>query len=1639
MPERVHLHRHPNLASIGLVTALLAAILVTVPLAAPADAATLAVNITRLYDGTAPFEDWSPGDTTTPTPNGSHDPGDDLDGNNGIVRTLDDVRYRVEYSINPPLPSGDLVLEVELTNAGWKDGWVPGSSTCPNGSSFSADRSLWTCNLGVVTGSSGTVAIDIPAVPPTSTADGNQIQAEVRITEDADPTTTQTANAALTTVSAAPRYEVTKQRVGDATVTANSLGDIGLAARYFVGLHAADADPRGLSALTDPLTVTDNFGVPGAELTCYNGLYGALPFHNTKTPANPDRAVSTAYSTCAQTGDALDITWDINWDRAAPPPTQGSYSSLYSYAQNLVAYDLVSAWLPITTVDAADGTPGDGQGQIYAPNSIETSIGGVAAPGTCSTSTWSPDAGSSSTFDPDDIAGQNNLGGGVEPFADNGACTRYYLNINTSAFKSGPTNGSSVIADQDFSMYQYIYNTTSTGPSLPDRTVCDKFDNSRFTLTAPPTLGGSFVPALSTIEYGIGAWGESYPGGPKTNDANAWYVQATSDCSDSTAQDLGGGVLWVDGASVDWTNSGAGTVDADQINMVRVTVNEEIPAGTYVYVPYVFHARNDLTALEELRNYSAFVVNPTSTWTVSSCTGQNNTAQTCTDDLDPPAYGGANARWLQVTDSVARVSKSPLGATTLNAGDTNSWRVYAWSYPSATYPPGGWAGWTGSTDIVLDDILPESFSYVLGSARAWDNTNTPVPIADPTIIPDTPSAGLTTLRWDLGAVPWNTYRRVEFDTKVEVYADTGSYTNYAEVHTASDANVPFPAFPNGDTFGRRANASIDVVALSSAVISKTSTTPYIVPGQDTVYSLRFGNPGPDDLEWMDAIDILPYDGDTRGSIITADTFTLADVTAAVANVETWVSDTDPATLSALDGFHDDVLWPADPAVTAPGTAQWPCTFADAQAGAPGCPALADVTALRFIGSDPNPGASGPGDSFVAAGEGPFDITITYNTTVDALPGDTYPNSWMAVFEGLSLPVLSPSDISPTIPRLGVGDLVYLDVDFNGVYDAAYDVPIPGVDVELYAEGAIPGTDAPVGTATTDAAGRWFVGDLSNGNYWAWFPSSNTDPGGPLEGRTPALGSVADPNTDADETTDHNTVNLDGIGSGLISLAIGGEPIGDGFVPPGYRDVDVNGTLDFAVRGGPAIDVQKTVYAGHDSGAGCAGGEAITVASGADVTWCVSVTNTGDTHLADIGLDDADLGITTGDFTLLSGTPALLAPGANATWFVETNPTATLDNDIDAIGNPATAGGADIASLSDVITTDNATVNVVAPAITVDKTVYAGHDAGASCDGGELVTTLTGADVTYCFTVTNTGDTHLADIAVDDPDLGIDETDLVLLSGTPGLVAPGDTVTCSYDDTTTGDLTNTATTSGNPTTGGGADLPGLADPTDTDTAAVDVVAPDVSIEKTVYAGHDAGVSCDGGELVTTLTGADVTYCFAVTNTGDTHLADIDVDDPDLGIDQSDMTLQSGTPALSPPATSVTCVLRRHHRRRPDQHRHHHRQPRHRRRCGPARPHRSHRQRHRSRRRRRARGHDRQDRLRRPRRRAPAPVASWSGTRQRPTSSPTPSRSPTPATPTSAIIVVVDDAGTPARRLRRPHRAVRIPVPRPRRHHHLLPPT
>jgi hypothetical protein len=337
---------------------------------------------------------------------------------------------------------------------------------------------------------------------------------------------------------------------------------------------------------------------------------------------------------------------------------------------------------------------------------------------------------------------------------------------------------------------------------------------------------------------------------------------------------------------------------------------------------------------------------------------------------------------------------------------------------------------------------------------------------------------------------------------------------------------------------------------------------------------------------------------------------------------------------------------------------------------------------------------------------------------------------------------------------------------------------------------------------------------------------------------------------------------------------------------------------------PAVEIEKTVYLGHDNGASYPGVELAVGVHGKAVTYCFTINNIGDTYLNLFAIADNDLGITAADLTLISGTIPL-APNQSLVYYYESAINGDLTNTAGVTATPTDAGGSPIPGASNVTDTDTARVDEVAPQIEIAKTVYLGHDSGASCPGGEIVSGALGAEITYCFTVTNTGDTYLDDISITDNDLGINTSSMTLLSGSQPLTpAPnGGVLVYYYETTITGDLTNTATVNGNPTDANGADLPQIADQTDADTAQAVVARPEIDIQKTVYMNHDSGASCPGGDLVVGGNGLPITYCFTITNTGDTYLNNITIVDNDLGIDISDLTLHSGSQPLAPTGVLV----------------------------------------------------------------------------------------------------------------------------------------
>jgi hypothetical protein len=262
---------------------------------------------------------------------------------------------------------------------------------------------------------------------------------------------------------------------------------------------------------------------------------------------------------------------------------------------------------------------------------------------------------------------------------------------------------------------------------------------------------------------------------------------------------------------------------------------------------------------------------------------------------------------------------------------------------------------------------------------------------------------------------------------------------------------------------------------------------------------------------------------------------------------------------------------------------------------------------------------------------------------------------------------------------------------------------------------------------------------------------------------------------------------------------------------------------------PHLFVQKTL----STNGTCPGSTTVTVLTGATVTECYAVTNTGDGSIASIVVMDAGA-------TLAIGA---LAPGQSSTTAQPV--TATVTSSTLAI-----ASGTDVATGASVTSPPStATIVVESPALTVQKTL----STDGTCPGSASVVVLAGTQVTECYGVTNTGDSVIGGTVVAD-------AGAMLPVGT---LAPGQSVTTSRS------LTATATTGTSAIAYGTDVVSGIVVTSPPALATFRVVAPGLAIEKTL----SADGSCPGSSVVTVLPGAQVTECYAVTNTGDTAIAGV----------------------------------------------------------------------------------------------------------------------------------------------------------------------
>lgn|GEM_PF-851050 len=327
----------------------------------------------------------------------------------------------------------------------------------------------------------------------------------------------------------------------------------------------------------------------------------------------------------------------------------------------------------------------------------------------------------------------------------------------------------------------------------------------------------------------------------------------------------------------------------------------------------------------------------------------------------------------------------------------------------------------------------------------------------------------------------------------------------------------------------------------------------------------------------------------------------------------------------------------------------------------------------------------------------------------------------------------------------------------------------------------------------------------------------------------------------------------------IASAVGAPPVGSS-----VSDTDDDTQTFTAV---PSIELSKigTLDLSVVNPAGVAN-------AGDKIHYTFSVSNNGNVTLTNVTVSD-----TVGGITISGSHIASLAPGTtDSSTYTGSYTLTQADVDAGAFTNTATVTATPPTG-DNVTDTDDDTQDL--PPVASINLVKAGTlDLGANSQADA------GDQITYAFTVENTGNVTLSNITLDDIIPGVS------ITGGPITLAPGesdeDTFTGAYtltqDDVDNGSFANTATVT--------CKTPKGADVTDTDDDSQSMEpAPSIELLKTGSIDIGSNGRVDAGEIIN--------YVFTITNTGNVTLTNITLDDTVGGI-----TITGGPIATLAPGAS-----------------------------------------------------------------------------------------------------------------------------------------
>ncbi len=1323
----------------------------------PIDGAT---SLPAVYDGAPTF------DTTN-----CAQPGYDCASQNMVVRTADTVTYTLAVTASSSTSSSptlsNVVVEQTVTfidgasgnferiparcTPGGGGGSTPpsqivampsgtviaGGSTPPAGTTSIVLR----CNLGTWSQTGSAVTFQPVFKPYTTSPNGSSLQMSARTyAVDAGNVPTAVPDGPVEygpiDITAAPRYDLSKRGFFNADSVRRDIGN-GLEAGYITYVVIAISSDRavGVEALQQPITITEDVvaqfrsGAIVNALTDFryaivecipntspfvgtvggmNGPYGSFSTQSS-TVVNSGTCSATRTNPGDQTSD-YQLTFNgIDMTGKRYPTVAAGGSSLAAGPYYVASYR-VQVFIPLSSIDAADGTPGDGRGSVSLTNRVggfdPTGVSGTTSnfgdelePGYCqpesvdATSTTSLQCAPMPTTPPtisNNVAGPTtfNLGAGSFGKYLVNALTPYTNSYNVIQGSATTHDGQATLSPGQTFEAMIIWRNSSVSPGWTNSRWCDVFDNTMAQLapTSATMTGGSAslyaymvdVAATATANQAMNSrWIFEYANIPVSGDdplsggydlstgryTGTWASMASKRCDDGAAP-----AGWFTDP-----NSVPGGIDA--VNAVRARPATDPQTGElYVqepgidyrmFIPFRVrdtflggpHAGDTIPAGAVVANFGAARAdqdrpNWTSRAYLPSPENSNSDGDRVTVIRATSALQKQTIRVDGIGDGAAVVGTT--GAAV--AGNQVVWEIIPTISSLAQQP-------TPITNVTIVDVLPPGAVYDADCTAAITG-GTPATSVEY----DTPTAGKTRLTWLLGTITPNTTipnRRI--CTGTDPFLTQGT----ALVNTAT---------LTGDRLLPKSDDHTVVLDQAGGLqLRKTVDAPLDLVNDDQTYSLAIRNlSGTLTVGAPTIIELLPYNGDASATGLTR---------------------------SPGSNFTGEYALTGAPVVTSSGGAAYPHTMyytsdapntvnqnlntntnvwcTQAQFGSAGCPAsFADVTALKMVGSanlSPTavPATSGLTMTFTTqAGDTADPFSSTANKA-----DDRYLNRFTAFSSTYSsnaaFQQLASNLVAVRTVGLRTGDLVFADRDGDGAYDPSIDRLVPdGVTVKLWYLG---GADPYLVDTTTTSAGVYHFTDLPAGKYRVEVPGTEFQSGGLLSGwvltPAPASGDVDendDRSHDAVAGPDGSIVSNEFTLSATVSGAAltGDEPEGDDIHGVGDpNDSLSNLSIDLALVPPAAIDIEKEIClsAANDcdpeAAVGAGGwsvdstpgdgptGETGVRRLGATALWRIVVTNTGEQVLTNVVVTDPVVSGCAATSTDHDGL-ARMVPGAVVRWTCE---------------------------------------------------------------------------------------------------------------------------------------------------------------------------------------------------------------------------------------------------------------------------------------------------------------------------------------------------------------------------------------------------